>query len=100
MVFSVRLGVIGYLVFHCLLWAQLPLQVPTSVNSGLVMDAAGPDQREQIRAVFPGVFTAAGQAPEFFSILGGLCRTLPLSRGATNKTFAGSLPQMRRDGVP
>ena len=49
------------------LWlqAQSSVQVPTSVNSGLVMDAAGPEQRRSLGAIYLIVCPAKGAGTGF-----------------------------------
>lgn len=45
--------------------AQDPVQVPASVNSGLVMDAAGPEQRKSLGAIYLIVCPATGAGSGF-----------------------------------
>lgn len=40
------------LCFGCSAFAQVPTTVPTSVNAGLVIDAAGPEQRKSLKAIY------------------------------------------------
>ena len=46
------LGTIMSIIMTCSLEAQTPFQVPTSVDSRLLMDAAGPEQRSFLDAVY------------------------------------------------
>jgi S1-C subfamily serine protease len=61
-----RSALLGLLSLICGLpnFAQTPVTVPTSVNSGLVMDAAGPEQRKSLNAIYliacPGVGFGSG----------------------------------------
>ena len=52
--------------FTCLLQAQTPIQVPTSVDATALLDAAGPQQRSFLDAVYLIVCPTEGAGTGFF----------------------------------
>src|SRR6266446_1108672 len=47
-----RLFFVGNIVAASLLFAQVPVQIPSSVDSTLLLDAAGPEQRQSLTAIY------------------------------------------------
>jgi hypothetical protein len=60
-----RVALFLFLVLPAWLSAQDPVQVPASVNSGLVMDAAGPEQRKSLGAIYLIVCPKTGAGTGF-----------------------------------
>jgi hypothetical protein len=61
----IRIALLSALALSPSLSAQNPVQVPASVNSGLVMDAAGPEQRKSLGAIYLIVCPATGAGTGF-----------------------------------
>ncbi len=63
-VFQTLLFVWSSLIYSLTAQAQVPTTVPTSVNAGPTLDAAGPEQRRSLNAIYlifcPGVGTGSG----------------------------------------
>ena len=62
--FALKVVSCGFLACTCSLSAQMPQQIPISVDANLVLDAAGPQQRESLSAIYlivcPGVGAGTG----------------------------------------
>lgn len=61
----IRIALLSALALSPSLRAQNPVQVPASVNSGLVMDAAGPEQRRSLGAIYLIVCPPTGAGTGF-----------------------------------
>lgn len=61
----IRIALLSALALSPSLSAQNPVQVPASVNSGLVMDAAGPEQRKSLGAIYLIICPATGAGTGF-----------------------------------
>jgi S1-C subfamily serine protease len=87
MISFVRSLTSALIIFQGVLSAQTQIQVPTSVNSGLLMDAAGPAQRKSLGAIYLIVCPATGAGTGFLLKSGVLVTNSHVVGTAVQRTW-------------
>jgi len=84
-------ALVGFLslIFGLPTFAQTPVIVPTSVNAGLVIDAAGPEQRKSLNAIYLIACPNVGFGSGFLLATGIIVTNVHVVATCTEQTLVG-----------
>ena len=85
---SALVGLLSF-IFAVPTFAQTPVTVPTSVNAGLVIDAAGPEQRKSLSAIYLIACPNVGFGSGFLLDTGIIVTNVHVVATCTEQTLVG-----------